>query len=199
MELSDEEKKWFVNHFEHTKNAVICAKLGIKLTTMHRLKRELGLKKTKAFMRKTQLEATTAARIAVLNETADKKQRRQENARRNNQKARFKKGVWALRNKTSSELEEISKKRVASWEKSRQADEMRLNWGIETKHHFRFAKVLDPKKQKILLNLRYNMRRLGYVFPKIGSMVAYYNEETKRSSRREATAAKLGMLIKNSI
>ena len=194
--LTDEQIEWFIENFRHTKNAEICAQLDISLTTMHRYKREYHLSKTEEFMRETQIYATQAAKKAILEETYEQKQRRREIATQNNIRGRFKKGEYALRNKTEEERREISIRRVEKWRQTRKDEEMRLDWGKDLKYNFRFAKSKDPKKQKTLLNLRWCLRKLKYYIPKKGSMVVYITEDTQRNAKKEQLAQSLGMLVK---
>ena len=48
--LTDKQIKWLTTHFKHTKNDVIMEKLNIKHSMLHRIARELGLKKSKQFI-----------------------------------------------------------------------------------------------------------------------------------------------------
>ena len=196
IKLSERQILWLKNHFKHTKNEDICQRFGISLSALHRIRRKFGLKKSHQFMVKAQAEATAAAQIAASNENYEQQQRRKEIARQNSIKGRFKQGQWALANKTTEQLAEITKKRVATWKESRRVDEIRLNFGLDQRTKFKFPKMQDPHKQQQVMGLRYNMRRNGYVFPKRGGMVAYITPETHRSKKQEDHARKFGILIK---
>lgn len=50
--LSPEQEKWLIRHFKHTKNDEIKALLGISDSTLHRMDRGFGLKKSRQFMQK---------------------------------------------------------------------------------------------------------------------------------------------------
>lgn len=187
---------WFIKHYKHTTNEEIERKLCISTTTLHRWARRFNLKKSPQFMRKAILRANTAAVEAVKNETGEAKRRRAENAIRNSSKTRFKAGVYAHANRTAEELALINEKRVKTWKATRKSEELRLNWGLEQRHHFRFAKSQDPKKQKAMCGTRYRLKNNGYIF-KRGSMVVYYTPDTKRGARIEKNAQKLGFIFKD--
>lgn len=146
-------------------------------------------------MRRAILRANAAAVEAVKNETGEAKRRRAENATRNSSKTRFKAGVYAHANRTAEELAVINEKRVKTWKATRKLEELRLNWGLEQRHHFRFAKSQDPKKQKAICGIRYRLKLSGYIF-KRGSMIVYYTPDTKRGERIEKNAQKLGFIFR---
>lgn len=50
---TEEEVAWIVKHFKNTPNAVIMQRIGIGESTLHRVARRYGLKKTKRYMNKT--------------------------------------------------------------------------------------------------------------------------------------------------
>ena len=192
--INERQVLWLKKHFKHTKNDEICAKLGISTSYLHHLARQYGLKKSKQFMKKAQLNASAIGAEVVRNETGEAKARRSEIARQNAKLGHFKPGVWALRNKTAEEIAEITRKKAASWKATRQADETRLDWGLPTQTKFRFAR--HRYKNKRLCQLRGYMRKIGYHIPDKAGMKAYVTVDTKRSAKCEAEAIKLGMIIK---
>lgn len=64
-ELTEKEIAWIIRHFKHTRNDEIMSKFGISHSTLHRIAREHGLKKTKQFMIKTQDSAQKAFCISL--------------------------------------------------------------------------------------------------------------------------------------
>ncbi len=62
--LEEKEVKWIVNHYQHTKNRVILDKFGIGESSLHRIARKFGLKKSRQFMKKVQAEVTAEAHQA---------------------------------------------------------------------------------------------------------------------------------------
>jgi DNA-binding MurR/RpiR family transcriptional regulator len=61
-QLTDKQKKWIITNFKNTKNDDIMMKIGINHSTLHRFARENGLKKTKQFQSKCQLNASEKAK-----------------------------------------------------------------------------------------------------------------------------------------
>ena len=195
--LTERQTKWLTAHYKHTKNAEIAARLGISESYLHRVARSLGLKKTKQFMRKTQANATAHAQVAMANETPEQKERRRQQANQNRNPDRcFKPGIYALGCKTAEELAKIDAKRAATWRKTRQDDEMRLNWYGEQQTKFHYRRHPDPEKNRRLTKLRHYFRKIGYDIPSRSGMVAYFDDETKRTPKLEAEARNLGMIIR---
>ena len=195
--LSEPQIKWLKKHYKHTKNDVIRERLGLSHSTLHRIARELGLKKTPQFMKKMQLAASAAGKAAIDAEDEAAKERRRQQANQNRNPERcFKKGKWSLAKCPPERLSIINAKRAASWRKTRQADEVRLNWGLPTQTKFHFRRHLDPEKNKQLCSLRNYLKRKGYEIPGRAGMAVYVTRETKRSAKMEIKAKKLGMIIK---
>lgn len=197
MKLTEKQTAWLIRHFKHTKNDEICAKLNISSSYLHRLARLHGLTKTRQFMRKMQLAASRAGVIAIANEDDEAKERRRQQANKNrNPERSFRKGVYALANKTPEELAAIHAKQAAKWKATRKADEIRLNWGYEQQTKFRFRRLQDPDQNTEACKLRSYMRRIGYKIEGRSGMVAYITPDTKRSERCENKAIKLGFRVR---
>lgn len=195
--LTAAQTSWLQKHFKHTKNEEICKKLNLSHSTLHRIARELGLKKTRQFMAKMQLAASTAGKAAIAAEDEAAKERRRQQANQNRNPERcFKKGEWSLSSKTPKRLSIINAKRKASWRKTRDADEVRLNWGLPTQTKFRYRRHPDPEKNKQLCELRSYLKRKGYEIPGKAGMAVFVTRETRRSEKMEIKAKKLGMIIK---
>ena len=195
--LSDAQTKWLQKHFKHTKNDVIRERLGLSHSTLHRIARELGLKKTPQFMKKMQLAASAAGKAAIDAEDDAAKERRRQQANQNRNPERcFKKGEWSLAKCPPEKLSIINAKRAAAWLKTRQADEARLDWGLPTQTKFHFRRHPDPDKNRKLCGLRNYLKRKGYEIPGRAGMAVYVTRETKRSAKMESKAEKLGMIIK---
>ena len=195
--LSDAQTKWLQKHFKHTKNDVIRERLGLSHSTLHRIARELGLKKTPQFMKKMQLAASAAGKAAIDAEDDAAKERRRQQANQNRNPERcFKKGEWSLAKCPPEKLSIINAKRAAAWLKTRQADEARLDWGLPTQTKFHFRRHPDPDKNRKLCGLRNYLKRKGYEIPGRAGMAVYVTRETKRSAKMEIKAKKLGMIIK---
>lgn len=198
MKLTEQQTQWLIRHFKHTKNDEIAARLNISLSYLHRLARQLGLKKTRQFMRKTQANAVAHAQEAIANETDEQKERRRQQANQNRDpKCCFQKGRNPFAGKTAEQMREINAKRKATWERTRKADEIRLNWGREIKTRFIFAKHPDPDKNQRLIKIRCYLRnRRKYNIQGRGGMLAIITSETQRSLKMEQQATKLGMIFR---
>lgn len=198
MKLTDKQTQWLVRHFKHTKNDDIIARLHISMSYLHRLARQLGLKKTKQFMRKTQANAVVHAQAAIAAEDEEAKERRRQQANQNRNPDRcFKPGIYALANKTAEERAAIQAKQTATWKATRRADETRLNWGLPQETNFHFARDPDPDKNQAIIKLRCYLRnRCRYEIPGKSGMVIYITAETNRSPKMELRAQKLGMIIR---
>lgn len=195
--LPDVQIKWLKKHFKHTKNDVIRERLGLSHSTLHRIARELGLKKTRQFMKKMQLAASAAGKAAIEAEDEAAKERRRQQANQNRNPERcFKKGEWSLAKCPPEKLSIINAKRAAAWLKTRQADEARLDWGLPTQTKFHFRRHPDPDKNKKLCQLRNYLKSKGYEIPGRSGMAVYITRETRRSAKMEIKAKKLGMIIK---
>ena len=195
--LSDAQTKWLQKHFKHTKNDVIRERLGLSHSTLHRIARELGLKKTPQFMTKMQLAASAAGKAAIDAEDDAAKERRRQQANQNRNPERcFKKGEWSLAKCPPEKLSIINAKRAAAWLKTRHADEARLDWGLPTQTKFHFRRHPDPDKNKKLCQLRNYLKRKGYEIPGRSGMAVYITRETRRSAKMEIKAKNLGMIIK---
>lgn len=64
--LTPEQEAWMIKHYKHTPNEEICKRFGISLSTMQRIKRELGLSKSRQFMQKCQANASEKAKESHL-------------------------------------------------------------------------------------------------------------------------------------
>ena len=135
------------------------------------------------------------AAIEAEDEAAKERRRQQANQNRNPERC-FKEGEWSLSKKTPAQLAVINAKRKASWRKTRDADEVRLNWGLPTQTKFHFRRHPDPDKNKKLCSLRNYLKRKGYEIPGRAGMAVYVTRETRRSAKMERKAKKLGMIIK---
>lgn len=184
--LPPAQEKWLINHFKHTKNEEIKARLGISDSTLHRMARELGLKKTRQFMQKCQRETTEAARAShIRNGTFPPKGFIIPGSAEH----RFQKGVSNRQRLSPKRYKEYLEKRTASWKKTRDADRRRFVFGFDQRTNFRF--VQQPKSK---VSYRYNMKKKGYITDRERS-IFYYPSESMRCPRAEANAPKHNIRI----
>lgn len=184
--LTPEQEKWLVAHFKHTKNDEIKARLGISDSTLHRMAREHGLKKSRQFMQKCQRATTEAAKASHLrNGTYPPKGYIIPKSAEN----RFKKGVSNRDRLSPKRYREYMEKRTATWKKTRDADRRRFVFGLDQRTNFRF--VQQPKAK---VSYRYNMKKKGYITDRERSII-YYPSEDMRCPRAEANAIKHNIRI----
>ena len=174
MELSAKQESWLIKHFKHTKNAEIAAHLGISQSTMHRIVRELGLKKSPQFMRKCQREMTAAAKAShLLNGTYPPKGSQIPN------RYSFQKGVSNIERFGKKVEDERVRKSAETRKKTFASEKARATFGLpqRTKLH-----VIPIPRAKIYL--RWYLKSRGYILDEV-ARVAYYDENTKRGKRIE--------------
>lgn len=171
--ITPEQEAWMRKHFKHTKNDEIVARFGWSHSTMHRVARELGLKKTPQFMHKCQAATTAAAKASHLrNGTYPPKGYRIPRS----EEFQFKPG--------HTESKATKRKRIAKATVTRnqtiKEDKARIHWGFQQLTKMRL--ISQPKKA---ICLRHNLRKRGYIIDR-GSMTAYYDENTDRSLKVES-------------
>jgi hypothetical protein len=179
MQLTDKQQRWLIRHYKHTKNDDVMAKLGLKHSTLHRIVRELGLKKSAQFVRKCQANATQHAHAAN---------------RRNNwppkgyiiPKSReycFKPGESNLQRLGEAKNRQRVDKAHAKRNQTIACDRRRILFGLEQQTKM---KLVASARCKIAY--RHVLKKKGYVIARDGK-TAYYTDTTNRSAVMERTAA----------
>lgn len=182
--LTPKQEAWFIKHFKHTPNAEVCKKLGISLSTMHRIKRELGLKKTPQFMKKwSDIGAKLAREVNKANNWPPKDYIIPNTNR-------FKKGESNKDRLTPKRYAEMQEKRRLSWIANRKKDYARFVWGLEQKTRHRFIVQSSSK-----LNYRSNMKKKGYIV-NLEHNVFFYTSEEMRHPIAEKNGSKYGIIFK---
>lgn len=168
--------KWLKENYANMSNKDVMEHLGIKKGVLARLKKELRLKKSEEFMNQVRERGR-----ATLKEMGWPPKGY---AIPNREKA------WAsLADRTKNRGEEWKEKISKSVKKQFADEKRRVLFGLEQKTN---RKVIKAPKFKC--ELRFRMRKLGYIIPR-GSNTAYWNEETKRNESKERTAAKYGIRV----
>jgi hypothetical protein len=174
MEITASQEAWLIKHYKHTKNAEVAAYLGISQSTMHRIVRKLGLKKTPQFMRKCQQATTAAAKESHLrNGTYPPKGYVIPN------RPTFPKGVSNVERFGKRKEAERIRKSTESREKTRKSERARATFGLPQRTKLR---VIPIPRAKVYL--RWYLKSRGYILDEI-TRVAYYDENTKRGKRIE--------------
>lgn len=177
-------------HYANTKNTDIAAHCGISLTTLHRIARENGLRKDPAFMAQLQRAASAAGVKAVKALSPEEKKARMEKAIAAGRK--FKKGEFAHKDKTPEWRAAFFKKCTEKWKAARNLERARVDFGLPQRTKFRFALHTDPIKNKRTYNLRYYLRKKGYI---VDRYKVSLDETTKRSEYCEKKAKYLGFKL----
>ena len=172
--MTPEQEAWMRKHFKNTKNDVILAKFGWSHSTMHRFAREMGLTKTKQYMKKCQAYTTACAKESHLrNGTYPPKgyiiPRSEE--------FRFKPGPHK---ETKAEIRKRVAKATETMKQIRKEERARISWGVHQQTKLRLISV--PRR---VICQRCRLRKMGYIVER-GSMIAYYDENTRRCPKMEA-------------
>ena len=170
--LTDEQDAWMRKHFKHTKNAEIAQRFGVSPRTVGRLAKARGLTKSSHFMRKCIVETSAAAKISHLkNGTYPPKGYRIPRS----EEFYFKKGETMEQRLGTKKYSESIAKSAESRRKTFKLEKARALYGLP-----RQTKLSVVKKPRRQIQLRYKLKRYGYIIER-GSTIAYYNESTKRS------------------
>lgn len=176
--LTPEQESWLKKHFKHTKNDDIARRLGISVRSVNRIASELGLKKSRQFMQKTQQNAASKAN---------------ESHRRNgtyppkgyiiprSEEFRFRKGERPIDRIGKEREAERIRKGVESRNELRKLEKARALYGLP-----RQTKLNVVKRPRSQIQLRYYLKRhCGYIADR-GGFIFYYTDETKRSAEIES-------------
>lgn len=141
-------------------------------------------------MAQLQRAASAAGVKAVKALSPDEKKARMEKAIAAGRK--FKKGEFAHKDKTPEWLAAFFKKCTEGWKAARNLERARVDFGLPQRTKFRFALHTDPIKNKRTYNLRYYLRKKGYI---VDRYKVSLNETTKRSEYCEKKAKYLGFKL----
>lgn len=174
--LTEAQEKWLIKHYQHTKNDVCAAKLGISQSSLHRYARKFGLQKSKQFMNRCIATTTAAAKLShERNGTYPPKGYVIPGSEDN----RFRKGETNEMRLGKRRNRERIEKSAASLRRTREIEKSRVAFGLPQQTKL-LVKVESSKKRC----QRYYLRKLGYIIDR-GSNVAYYDERTQRSMTYE--------------
>lgn len=175
--LTPEQEAWLVKHFRNTKNDILMEKLGLKFSTFHRLVRQLGLKKTRQFMKKCQKATSDAAKAShIANGTYPPKGYRIPRS----EEFQYKPGDKPWTRCGRRKWNRARKKAAETWKETFKEDRCRRRWGLpqKTKLH-----VKQTPRQRILD--RSYLKKRGYILDEV-NIIAYWTTETRRATRLEA-------------
>ena len=176
--LTPEQESWLKKHFKHTKNDDIARRLGISVRSVNRIAGELGLKKSRQFMQKTQQNAANKAN---------------ESHRRNgtyppkgyiiprSEEFRFRKGERPIDRIGKEREAERIRKGVESRNELRKLEKARALYGLP-----RQTKLNVVKRPRSQTQLRYYLKRHCGAIAARGGSIFYYSADTKRSAEIES-------------
>lgn len=171
--LTPEQERWLVAHFKHTKNEEIGERLGISQSSVHRFARELGLTKTKQFMRKVQKNASERAKAShLINGTYPPKGYRIPRS----EKFQFKKGVTNIQRLGKAGERKRVEKSAASRRKTFKVERARKLFGLPQQTKLRV--IAEPRGKTCH---RWYLKKRGYILDE-KELIAYWTEDTRRAT-----------------
>lgn len=186
-ELTDKQLSWLKRHYQHTRNDDIQVKLNISFSSLHRIAREHGLKKSKRYMKAVQAEATRKAKEShERNGTYPPKG----HIVPNSEKTRLKKGIGMKDRMTRWQMKKASAKGNEKRNETIARERRRILYGFEQQTKMRL--VREPRSKGML---RCNMKKRGYLVKEKGANVLYITPDTRRSPICEQHAIEMGFTI----
>ncbi len=198
--LDEKEVQWIVKHYKHTKNEDIMRRFDIGESTLHRIARKHGLKKSRQQMRKTQAATTEAARqtcvtYGVYERTAERmrKKMRELYDRGEYVPGGFRPGESNKDRMSPKRFREMVAKAQAKRNESIRKDRIRLNWGLPQKLKLKIS-ITDKKTRNRKIYYRWMLHKRNYIVER-GGMTVWYDEETDRYEPLEQRAKAQGFTI----
>lgn len=192
--LEGEAREQFIKLFPKYPNRTIMEWFGISQATVHQFRDELGLQKDMKTIRK-KMGRQVARALEKKGLYASRRGKPMPEACIEALRKRRKEyEPWiVLKERNPRKYKKSLKKRSASWRATYEMEIKRLRWGLPQKTKFNVT--LCPLSHKAI-SQKYSMIRRNNYFsvPEHPSWVCY-DEQTKRSARSEATAAKNGLRI----
>lgn len=192
--ISEKNLKWFIAHYQHTRNADIMERLCIGESQLHRLARRYGLKKTVRFMKKMQRETTASAYEAcrtygIYEQTAEEMRRKQRERKERGEAVGFQKGVSCAQRFGKRRWKKMCERATAKRNETIRRDRLRIKWGLP-----QISRLKLVSAGKKAASYRHILKRKGYIVER-GSVRVYYDESTQRNLKNEATATRHGLII----
>lgn len=182
--MSDKERKWLLRHYKHTRNEDILARLGVSVSTLYRIVRELGLGKSPQHLRKCQEHAARKARESHLaNGTYPPKGY----VIPGSENYRFRPGESNKDRMPSKKLKEMYRRIGEVRKETVRKERRRVLFGLDQKTNLRV--VVVPRSK---ISLRHNLRKHGYEISR-GSNEAFITAATLRSEVMERRAMSMGI------
>lgn len=176
--LTDDQQQWLRDNYATTLNKDCAAHLGISESSVHRWARQLGLTKDPDWFH--------ALVMAAVNRGPGNHGKKNLHL---GEPHRFRKGQ-TNRERYGEENERRRIQRAAATRRETiRKERMRVRWGLPQETKLRV--ISNPQARYA----RYALKRRGYIIPGRGSMEAYWDENTTRSTVVENNAAKVGIKV----
>lgn len=182
--ITPDQMQWLIDNFANEENFILADTLGISESTLHRYARMHGLKKSKAYMRRCQKEATDAAHY--FNRISGKNQRLSERMKNGGMSPKFiayrltsESNMWTR----CPEKMRAGKRKAGQtfhmiWEEERR----RVRAGLPQKTRLKVTAAASRKEARAINSRRWYLRKRGY---RIDGNMAYWNGSTERALRLE--------------
>lgn len=183
--LTPEQEAYLREHYPGTLNKDLAAHLGFSEGTLHRFARKLGLKKDPEWFHALVLERCRM--MAAVNRGPGNHGKKNLHL---GEPHRFRKGQ-TNRERYGEENERRRIQRAAATRRETiRKERMRVRWGLPQETKLRV--ISNPQARYA----RYALKSRGYIIPGRGSMEAYWDENTTRSTVVENNATKVGIKVK---
>lgn len=182
--LTAEQRAWFKDNYADTRNAELAAKLGIATRSCVRLARQLGVCKSASFIAAMQRHASACGAEITRGVGNAGMANLQKGAA-----YRFKPGFSQKDCMSAEAFADLHRRIGESLKETFRKERLRVKWGFEQKTSLR---VVQCSRAKI--KLRCALRKRGYQVARMSNDV-YYDCDTRRSARLEASALRLKMTL----
>jgi hypothetical protein len=175
MALTEKQQAYIVRHFKNTKNDILMQKLGISHSALHRFAQEQGLKKTKQFQAKCQLEASQKAREVNSRNGWPPKGHKIPRS----EEFGFKPGVTPEQRLGKKKNAERIRKSAESRRKTFAAENRRVLFGLPQQTKLKVVRAHHNKA-----SYRHTLKKRGYIVARAAKEILY-DHCTNRSERVE--------------
>ena len=185
IQFTPEQEQWMRDYFATTLNQECADHLGVSMRTMIRLARRLGLTKDPSFCHEQTMQH--CAMMHRLNKGEGNAGAH--NLIEHGKPFRFQPGVTPQQRLGEERDRQRIAKSAATRRETLRKERMRVNWGLpqETK-----LRVTVNRKAA---NIRYRLRRAGYILQGRCAWEAYYTADTHRIPSLEQSAQQNGIKI----
>ena len=180
IRLRPDQLDWLVKHFKDRENEFLAYKLGISETSLHRLARRYGLKKSNAFLKARSQDGGRTSIYYHRKRDDGFIPKKGDPVRPGSEKAWFRPGEKSVDRIGKRREAERIRKSAASRKATRLNEVIRLRRGLPQLTRLRIRTL--PKEAYVE---RYYLLRRGYILDD-AQLVAYWTPDTLRCPRKEA-------------